>query len=82
MLPLTGWYAASQLGVSISWLGLTLPAIASPVTGSPGPVAELHQVAGNLILILAGLHALIALWHQFVLKDGTLSRMLPGRSAL
>ena len=32
---------------------------------------------GNLLLILSGLHALIALWHQFVMKDRTLERMNP-----
>jgi cytochrome b561 len=76
LIPLTGWYTASRLGVPISIFGLfNLPAIASSVQGSPGWIAELHQLAGNAILILAGLHALIALGHQFLLKDGTLDRM-------
>ena len=30
----------------------------------------------NLLVILAAGHAVVALWHQFVLKDGTLRRML------
>ena len=39
-----------------------------------------HWLAGvTLILILAGLHGAIALWHQFVLRDNTLLRMLPVR---
>lgn len=74
-VPLSGWYAASRLGVAVSLLGFQLPSIA--VDGAPGFLAELHQLGGNAILLLAGLHALMALWHQFVLKDGTLSRMLP-----
>jgi len=74
-LPLTGWYAASRLGIKLSFLGIDLPSIASPVNGAPGLLAELHENGGTLILILAGLHALIALWHQFILRDGTLSRM-------
>jgi cytochrome b561 len=78
-LPLSGWYAASRLGVSVSFLGLNLPSIAAPVLGYPGPIAELHETGGTLILVLAGLHALIALWHQFVLRDGTLGRMIPLR---
>ena len=32
---------------------------------------------GNLILIVAGLHAAAAMFHQYVLKDGVLTRMLP-----
>lgn len=74
-LPLSGWYAASQLGVPVSVFGLHLPAIAEPVQGAPGLIAEIHENAGTVILYLAGLHALMAIWHQFVLRDGTLQRM-------
>ena len=74
-LPITGWYAASRMGVSVSFLGLHLPSIAAPVQGRPGVIAELHENGGTFILILAGLHALMAIWHQFVMRDGTLRRM-------
>lgn len=74
-LPLTGWYVASQMGVTVSFAGIDLPAIAAPVQGRPGLIADLHENAGTLILVLAGLHMLLALWHQFALRDGTLSRM-------
>jgi len=76
-LPLTGWYAASRMGIPVTVLGMTLPIIATPVEGWPGLIAELHENGGNLLLILSGLHALIALWHQFVMKDRTLERMNP-----
>lgn len=74
-LPLSGWYAASKLGVTVNIFGLELPALTAPVEGSPGLIAELHETGGSLILILAGLHAVIAIWHHFVHRDGTLSRM-------
>lgn len=74
-LPLTGWYAASRMGVPVSVFGYTLPGLTAPVQGAPGPIAELHETGGTLILVLAGLHALIAVWHQLVLRDGTLKRM-------
>ena len=74
-LPITGWYAASRMGVSVSFLGLHLPSIAAPVQGRPGVIAELHENGGTFILILAGLHALMAIWHQFVMRDRTLRRM-------
>jgi cytochrome b561 len=76
-LPLTGWYAASRLGVPVLFFGLPLPAIATSVQGAPGPIAEIHETGGTVILVLSGLHALIALWHQFVLRDGTMQRMNP-----
>ena len=76
-LPLSGWYAASRLGVPVSFLGIDLPNLTGSVQGAPGEIADLHETGGTLILWLAGLHALIALWHQFVLKDWTLERMNP-----
>lgn len=45
--------------------------------GAPGGIADLHETGGTLILWLAGLHALIAIWHQFALNDRTLERMNP-----
>src|SRR4051794_26263588 len=76
-LPLSGWYAASRLGVQVSFFGIALPSFTAPVQGSPGALAELHETGGTVILWLAGLHALMAMWHHFVLRDGTLKRMSP-----
>lgn len=76
-VPLTGWYAMSRVGVTFSLFGFSLPAMTAPVEGFPGPVGELHQLGGNGILSLAGLHGVLALWHHFVRKDDTLRRMSP-----
>ena len=38
-----------------------------------------HSFAANAILIVALGHAAVALLHQYVLRDGTLDRMLPPR---
>lgn len=40
-------------------------------------LAELHGWLGDAILWLAGLHAVAALYHHFVLRDGVLRSMLP-----
>ena len=40
---------------------------------------ELHESAGSALFFVALAHAAVALWHQYVKKDGTLTRMLtPG----
>jgi cytochrome b561 len=46
-----------------------------------GSISELHTWLGDAILWIAGLHALAALYHHYVLKDGVLRSMLPGRSS-
>jgi cytochrome b561 len=42
------------------------------------PTEEWHGYLAYALFGLAGLHALAALWHHFVRKDGVLRRMLPG----
>jgi cytochrome b561 len=41
---------------------------------------ELHGWIANGLMLGASLHALMALWHQFIFKDGLLLRMLSVRS--
>jgi cytochrome b561 len=76
-VPVTGWFTVSRLGLGIELLGFHLPSLTASVQGDPGPIANLHQVGGNLLLIIAGFHAAVALWHFFRLRDGTLQRMWP-----
>jgi cytochrome b561 len=76
-VPQGGWYAMSRIGLSFTVAGFGVPALARAVQGPPGALAELHQVGGNALLVLAGLHALAGFWHHFRLKDGTLRRMSP-----
>jgi superoxide oxidase len=45
------------------------------------PTEDLHGYLAYAIFALAGGHALLALWHQFVLRDGLLLRMWPSRQS-
>lgn len=42
---------------------------------------NLHETFANALLILAGAHAVVAIVHHFILRDGVLRRMLPRRNA-
>ncbi len=44
-------------------------------------IMEVHQLLANAIVVVAGLHALAALFHHFFVKDGVLRAMLPGGRA-
>lgn len=76
-VPLLGLLAAWLKGRTVGFFGLPLP---SPLALDK-PVGEtfehLHGFAAHAMLLLAGGHAAIAIVHQFLLKDGTLARMLP-----
>jgi cytochrome b561 len=39
-------------------------------------VGDLHALAANVLMVIVLGHALMALYHQYVLKDGLLRRMM------
>jgi len=41
------------------------------------PTEDWHGYLAYALFALAGLHALAALWHQFIVRDGLLGRMWP-----
>jgi cytochrome b561 len=43
------------------------------------PTEDVHGYLAYTLFAVAGIHALMALWHQFVLKDGLINRMWPSR---
>jgi cytochrome b561 len=81
--------AVVAVGVLNAWVrgddlfGLVrIPSFAPGDKALRGTIGDLHEWLANALLIVATLHALVALSHHFVLKDGVLRRMLPrGRPA-
>lgn len=64
-------------GVSVLFGSATL----EPPFAIPGGRfwGEVHEAAATLLLALIAIHVAAALWHQVVLRDGLLWRMLPRR---
>jgi len=64
-------------GETFSFFGLfSIPALIAPDKSSASLVGELHDFVGWTIIVLAGGHAVLALFHHYVLRDNTLRRML------
>ncbi len=55
----------------------TIPSLAPGDKSLRKIVGHWHANGANLMLIVAGLHALVGLVHHYFLKDGVLRRMLP-----
>ena len=78
VLPLLGWLILSAEGDTIPFFGLSLPPLIAQNKDLAGQLEDLHKTIGEAGYWLIGLHALAAVLHHYVLKDGTLRRMLPG----
>jgi len=78
-MPLLGWVLLSAAGKPIPFFGLELPALVAENKEFAKTLKELHQTIGVLGYYLIGLHAAAAVFHHHVLKDDTLTRMLPVR---
>lgn len=79
VVPLTAITGAWLQGHPLTWLGGEIGPWIGPSHGVGDTLAEIHGWLGDVILWVAGLHAAAALYHHFVLKDGVLRSMLPGR---
>lgn len=81
-VPIIGVLMVWAKGRSVGFFGLSIPAPVTLDRAFAAPLEEAHEIAANLMMIMAGLHAAAALGHHYLLKDGTLSRMIPfGRTA-
>jgi cytochrome b561 len=78
-LPLMGWANASARGWAVSLFHVVpLPALAAAGSAFGYTLGDVHQLTAWVLLGLIGLHVAAALFHQFVIRDSTLGRMLPG----
>ena len=77
VLPLLGWMNASSRGWDVKLLGLiALPAL-SPSGSSWGhEMGDVHQAVAIGLLVLIGLHVLATAYHEVILRDGTMRRIL------
>ncbi len=77
VMGIAGWAMSSWGGRSVPFWGLNL---ALSVTKNPplsGLFADIHFIASWVLVGLASLHILAALYHQFVLRDNLIGGMLP-----
>lgn len=76
LVPLTGWLAISSETTQFSVLGWQIPLM---MFGSEAEwveeIGDVHEFCANAFIGLAGFHAVVALVHHFVWKDGVLRSM-------
>ena len=78
ILPLLGWTNANARGWEVRLFGfIPLPALVP--SGSPWGhrMGDVHMNLAIALLVVIGLHVLGALYHQLILRDSLLRRILP-----
>lgn len=79
VLPVLGWINANARGWDVRLFGqLKLPALVATGTPWARGMGDIHMDLAIVLLVVVGLHVLGALYHQFILRDGLVGRMLPG----
>ena len=81
--PMSAMLALGTEGHPLTLLGgirvNDLPVNAQSALANMADWGDVHKFLGDAILWISGLHAVAAIWHHVVLKDGVLLSMLPKR---
>jgi len=76
VIPLVGWLMSSAKGYTVNYFGLfELPDLLSKDKALGHQLKDLHEYLADVLVALVCLHVLAALKHQFIDRDGLLSRM-------
>lgn len=79
-LTFSGWVAASIRGIAVSFANFfSLPALLAKGSSLGFSIAETHELFSTILLILIAGHVAAALYHHRILKDSTLTNILPKR---
>ncbi|MDZ4868395.1 MAG: cytochrome b [Alphaproteobacteria bacterium] len=76
-MPLLGWATLSAEGKSIIFFGIPIFPIAPVSETLTEFFEETHELIGDIGYFLIGAHAAAALYHHYIRRDDTLTRMLP-----
>ena len=80
-VPLSGWLMSSAKGFQTVWFGvLPIPDLVSRDQQLGDLLQQLHWALNMALIALLAGHVAAALWHHFILKDGTLVRMTGERT--
>ncbi|OMH39252.1 cytochrome b [Motiliproteus sp. MSK22-1] len=81
LIAISGYLISTADGRAVSVFGLfEIPALISDIDGQEDVAGLIHFWLAWLMMGLVALHALGALKHQIIDKDGTMMRMLGGES--
>jgi len=79
IVPLIGMPTLFYRGRGLDFGLFQLPAFLARTPEIFRPLTELHEISAYALVALAAGHIAAALYHQWVLRDALITRMVPGR---
>lgn len=76
-MPISGYLLLSAAGKPIPFFGLELPALIGTDKALAKQIKEVHELVGTTGYFLIGAHFVAALYHHLIVRDDTMTRMLP-----
>lgn len=81
VMPVTGWIYSNYSGYPVVYLGrIPLPNLVERDRELAAVWVQIHATLGIILAVVVAGHVLAALYHQFIARDGTLTRMLTWRA--
>ncbi|WP_062066769.1 cytochrome b [Cellvibrio sp. OA-2007] len=74
-MPIAGWIILSAEGHGVPFLGLELPPLVDKNHALAEQVEDIHKLVGEIGYYLIGLHVLAGLFHHYIKRDNTLTRI-------
>jgi cytochrome b561 len=78
-VPVAGYVVATARGHDPAFFGLSVPSLIGKDRALARSAKEIHEFLAWTLVAVVAVHAAAAIWHQLVLRDRVLARMLPRR---
>jgi cytochrome b561 len=75
-MPMTGILLMQSAGKPIPYFGDLYPMLIQENVDLKKTYKYIHECWGNAIYFFIGAHAIMAIWREYIIKDGTLQKML------
>jgi len=79
-MPVTGILLMQSAGKPIPYFGEIYPILLEENVNLKKSFKYIHEYWGNAIYFFIGAHAIMAIWRQYVMKDGTMQKMLVAKA--
>lgn len=79
VMPIAGFVGRTLAGKVVYFFGIALPVLLAPNKDLAENIFDIHSLIGNTAYFLIATHAIVALYHHYIQKDNTFTRMLPER---